>query len=201
MTDVAFVLGNGRSRLELDLHELHAIGVTFGCNAIYRDFIPDYLCAIDHPMVQEIVDKKIQKQTKFYIEDQARYQRYFGHQDIHRIITYFPSTLDSGNLALLVALREGYKKIYQIGFDYIGIDNKQNNVYAGTRNYHPPSHTHVPKPAIEQWYKRTMIILKKFPDSQIIRVNGNNFVSPITGDNYSQISMIEFKNKLREHLL
>ena len=38
-----FALGNGESRLQLDLEKLRGHGKIYGCNAIYRDFIPDVL--------------------------------------------------------------------------------------------------------------------------------------------------------------
>lgn len=193
---IAFVLGNGTSRLQFDLPKLKQLGTIFGCNALYRDFIPDYLCAVDHPMVEEIVQNKVFDKCKFYIEDQARYQRYNGYQQIQRICTQFPSTLDSGNLATLLACREGYTTVYQIGFDYIGIAEKQNNVYSGTRNYHPPGHKHVPRAAIQQWYQRTQTILQRHTHTKIIRVIGNDFVAPITADNYEQITVEEFKKRV-----
>ena len=39
----AFVLGNGVSRQSVDLNQLKPLGTTYGCNAIYREFVPDVL--------------------------------------------------------------------------------------------------------------------------------------------------------------
>jgi len=44
-----FVLGNGRSRLEISLDDLKKHGRVYGCNALYRDFIPDVLIATIEP--------------------------------------------------------------------------------------------------------------------------------------------------------
>ena len=49
---VAYIIGNGPSRKELHLSELE--GTTFGCNAIYRDFTPDYLIGGDATIIKEI---------------------------------------------------------------------------------------------------------------------------------------------------
>ena len=49
---IAFVLGNGKSRLQLDLIKLKPFGKIFGCNALYREFAPDYLISVDQPMLQ-----------------------------------------------------------------------------------------------------------------------------------------------------
>ena len=40
-------LGNGNSRNEFDLDELKKYGTVIGSNAIYRDFTPDILVALD----------------------------------------------------------------------------------------------------------------------------------------------------------
>ena len=58
----AYIIGNGGSRKGFDLLMLKGRGVVFGCNALYRDFavsspryaLPDYLVAIDNPIITEI---------------------------------------------------------------------------------------------------------------------------------------------------
>ena len=52
--ETVFVLGNGKSRLKYKLEELE--GITVGCNAIYRDFKPDYLFAQDAGIIAEIMN-------------------------------------------------------------------------------------------------------------------------------------------------
>ena len=54
MTDT-FIIGNGESRLGLDLDSLREKGKIYGCNALYRDFVPDVLVAIDEAVMFEIV--------------------------------------------------------------------------------------------------------------------------------------------------
>lgn len=49
-----FVLGNGESRLQLDLKALGRCGGVYGCNALYRDYTPDALIAVDGGMMHEI---------------------------------------------------------------------------------------------------------------------------------------------------
>jgi len=49
-----FVLGNGESRLQLDLKALGRCGVVYGCNALYRDYTSDALIAVDGGMMHEI---------------------------------------------------------------------------------------------------------------------------------------------------
>ena len=50
----AFIIGNGVSRKGFDLEQLRGKGVIYGCNALYRDFMPDVLVATDDKMREEI---------------------------------------------------------------------------------------------------------------------------------------------------
>ena len=47
---IAFVLGNGASRKDVDLSALKNHGKVYGCNALYRDFTPDVLVATEIPI-------------------------------------------------------------------------------------------------------------------------------------------------------
>ena len=51
----AYCIGNGPSRKGFDLNRLKATGQTYGCNALYRDFIPDFIFSIDSPVTLEMV--------------------------------------------------------------------------------------------------------------------------------------------------
>jgi len=56
LTDPVFLIGNGKSRENFDLERLRKVGTIIGCNAIYREFTPDLLIAIDAKMLREIKD-------------------------------------------------------------------------------------------------------------------------------------------------
>ena len=64
----ACVIGNGKSRLQFDLNTLSKIFTTYGCNALYRDYIPDYLVSHDMGIADEIVEQKAHYKTKFYTQ-------------------------------------------------------------------------------------------------------------------------------------
>ena len=49
-----FVICNGESRKGVDLAELNKYGKVYGCNALYRDYEPDALIAIDDQLMHEI---------------------------------------------------------------------------------------------------------------------------------------------------
>ena len=55
MSRRGFVIGNGLSREDFDLHSLR--GFTIGCNRIWRDFVPDVVVAIDIEPAREISEK------------------------------------------------------------------------------------------------------------------------------------------------
>jgi len=52
--DSVFVLGNGPSRKNIDPIKLN--GTVIGCNACYRDFTPDVICATDAGIISDIID-------------------------------------------------------------------------------------------------------------------------------------------------
>ena len=54
MTKRVFCIGNGESRKQLDLEKLRPHGKIYGCNALYRDFTPDHLSAVDMGIMHEI---------------------------------------------------------------------------------------------------------------------------------------------------
>ena len=49
-----FCFGNGKSRIGLDLDKYKEHGAVIGCNAVYRDFTPDILVALDTAIAHEI---------------------------------------------------------------------------------------------------------------------------------------------------
>ena len=49
-----FCIGNGESRASIDLIKLRPHGKIYGCNALYRDFTPDVLTAVDGAIMHEV---------------------------------------------------------------------------------------------------------------------------------------------------
>ena len=56
MIDKAFILGNGPDRPTHHKWLNSLEGVTYGCNALYRDWCPDFLVANDWSMMIEIIN-------------------------------------------------------------------------------------------------------------------------------------------------
>ena len=53
---VGYVLGNGPSRKTVNLENLKEKGVVYGCNALYRDWEPDFLVANDWRVMLEVIE-------------------------------------------------------------------------------------------------------------------------------------------------
>ena len=65
MIDKAFILGNGPDRPTHHKWLNSLEGVTYGCNAIYRDFEPDFLVANDWAMMVEIINSTYSGNCEF----------------------------------------------------------------------------------------------------------------------------------------
>jgi len=189
--NIACIIGNGPSRLQFDLNKIAETMTTYGCNALYRDFMPDYLISVDYEMVREIIKNKIHYQTKFYTQHENRVDGLSESQPIN-FFWGLSETYDSGNNALRLALLNKHDIVYMIGFDYSTDPSTLPNVYAGTKNY---SSNHVwPAASMrdEQWGKRLRKLLKTFPNQQVIRVNGTKQLN-VNSNNYTEISVQQFK--------
>ena len=73
-----FVLGNGRSRLAIQPSELIGYGKIYGCNAIYREFDPDFLIAVDPKMVMELNSVGYQHTHQVWTNGNSRYKTFRG---------------------------------------------------------------------------------------------------------------------------
>lgn len=164
--DRIFVLGNGRSRLGLNLDSLKTAGKVFGCNALYRDFSPDVLVATDPGISKEI-------ELSGYPENNVFYTRKPEHPNSKRIIKN--SGFSSGPVAVTYAALSGALNIYLIGFDLTGINNKHNNVYSSTSNYQDISSNAT---YYGNWINQIYSIAREFTIPNFIRVGSNNQYKP-----------------------
>ena len=64
-----FCIGNGESRQGFDLDKLKPFGKIYGCNAIYRDYMPDVLTAVDHGIMHEIYHAGVAQKIPCYFRD------------------------------------------------------------------------------------------------------------------------------------
>jgi hypothetical protein len=139
ISNQAVILGNGPSRLEFNLQHIknHKGGLlgsralqSYGCNALYRDFTPDFLVATGNEMVAEIA-------ASDYVKDNIVYTssiHTLEYPNKFYLIPYDPY-IDAGTTAAYIACFDGHKNLYLLGFDGQDSPGYNYNVYAGTPNY------------------------------------------------------------------
>lgn len=169
---LAFVLGNGTSRIGIDLHKLKAIGTLYGCNALYREFSPDYLIAVDVKMILEINKAGYQNKNIVWTNPNRAYERM-------RNFNYFQPSKgwSSGPTALWLASQHKWQQIYILGFDYKGLQEgkKLNNVYANTPNYKKSSDGAT---FFGNWMRQTKTVISDNKNIEFIRVVQSDTYNP-----------------------
>ena len=167
----AIVIGNGVSRKEFPLHVLKQhqdrnVGQktfrTYGCNALYRDFTPNFLIAVGDKIAEEI------SQTR-YTHDNIVYAP-------ASITTKYPGEFylipqdpgwNSGAVATYMACFDGHKIVYLFGFDGIEGPNASLNIYDGTPGYDvAPSYGY----SEDYWVKAMLDVFNTYNDVEFIRV-------------------------------
>lgn len=153
----AYVIGNGPSRQYFNLDKLRTTGQTYGCNALYRDFLPDFIFSVDTKITMKMCEDEVGLKTVHYapsLEVNRKQTKGMLH-----LIPHNPHWI-SGNAAFWTACVHGHKDIYLIGFDFREYGKGQlNNIYQDTENYGERHSDDV----FEGWLKQFRDILKMRP--------------------------------------
>lgn len=186
----AFVLGNGVSRLAVDLNKLKPRGRIYGCNALYREFAPDVLISTDKGIASAI-------QNSGYAQNNIMYTRKplpgLGAKTVPQ--NYFG--FSSGPIAVGLAAIDKHLAIYLIGFD-MGPSpaNKFNNVYADTEFYRKS----ISLPTFTgNWIRQIVTICRDFPAISFHRVIGDttaNIPELNNLDNLRNMPMADFVDRI-----
>jgi hypothetical protein len=188
LTKTAFVLGNGTSRTSIDHTQLKLKGTVYGCNALYREFDPDFLIAVDTKMILEINSESYQHGHSVWTNPNRSFNGMNGFNFFN------PSKgWSSGPTALWLASTHDTQDIYILGFDYTGTGNKINNIYADTRNY---KKSHDRATYHGNWLSQTIATCQKYSKKRYIRVVGEDAFIPnefARLDNLEHITVHEFK--------
>ena len=182
---ISFVLGNGTSRTNVNLDELHQYGKIYGCNALYRDFTPDYLIAVDQKMILKIQESNYQLSHPVWTNNPQ-------HIFYNNGFNYFNPRLkwSSGPCALHLASLHKPTTIFILGFDFTGIDDRFNNIYSNSINY--KSSNDIPT-YWGNWEKQTKHVIQHNPTIQFIRIiNDDNYILNCEYSNFKQINYQEF---------
>lgn len=187
-----FVLGNGTSRSEISPIELQKLGKVYGCNALYRNFAPDHLIAVDTKMVVEINETNYQKTNQVWTNPNKAFAKMDGFNFFH------PSKgWSSGPTALWLASQHQNTTIYILGFDYKGLpnSNKVNNIYSGSTNYKKTSDTAT---YYGNWVRQTKTVIESNSSIKYVRViASDNFIPNELNkiSNLTHITIEVFKKK------
>lgn len=139
LSNRAVIIGNGITRSEFDLcHFKTPSGLlgantlqSYGCNALYRDFTPDFLIATgSNGIVEEIA-------SSGYTDNNIVYTNPIHLLEFPNkfyLIPYDPYA-DAGTTAAYIAAFDGHKRIYLVGFDGHDTSSTNSNIYANTNGY------------------------------------------------------------------
>ena len=186
----AFVLGNGVSRLVVDLSVLKQRGTVYGCNALYREFVPNVLVSTDKGIAHTIQHTGYARENVMYTRKPlpglgARTvpQNYFG--------------FSSGPIAVGLAAIDRHLAVYLIGFDMGPTQsNRFNNVYADTEFYKKSSSN----PTFTgNWVRQIVTVCKDFPTTSFHRVVGDTTaeIAELTGiKNMRHMPMTDFLDRI-----
>lgn len=140
--DVCFIIANGESRRNFDLHQLPDKGYVIGMNVlpIVENFWPDALISVDIATVKYICEKDVPDKLEMWSYPRG------GVKDprVNRIEKDWGWS--SGPTATRIALEyKKYQTIYILGMDFFGITadgtvdekhgRKLNNMYKGMARY------------------------------------------------------------------
>jgi len=160
---VAFVLGNGKSRLAVDpQQDLLGRGIIYGCNAIYREFMPNVLISTDRPISEKIQIEGIPERVPHWTRRPLPESK---SKKIER--PYYG--MSSGPVAISRAAIDGHTHIYFLGFDLGSSDGLLNNVYGSTEFYKANTDNAT---FAGNWIYQINQITREFRKPQFIRVMG-----------------------------
>lgn len=187
----AYCIGNGPSRKDkLDLNLLNQNGQTYGCNALYRDFLPTYLISVDRFMSETIVKDKVYEKTTCYAPalEVSRSQKKLN------LIPHNPHWI-AGSTAFWIASHHGHKNIYLLGYDFREFGKNQlNNIYQDTHNYGPRHSDTIFGPWIQQY--RSICKKRPYCKFTIVHDNPPDYLQTIPFENHSIMPYAEFLEKV-----
>ena len=158
----AFILGNGKSRLSVDLTKLSLLGATYGCNWLCKTFSPDCLVATDRPIADAIQQSGYAQKHRFHTRKPIVD---LGGKHLSNEYKGF----SSGPNAAALACIDGHSDIYLIGMDLGTTNGMFNNVYVDTQFYKkeldPPTYA-------GNWINQLVKLTEDYPNRQFYRIEG-----------------------------
>lgn len=168
---IGFVIGNGSSRRNFDIRKLYTAGITYGCNAVHRDFMVQHLVCVERKHLAEAMSWKLQdkiylhtshkninlaKDPKLELLPEVPYEKVHFWDDI--------TSFEAGPAALLLAA-QSHDIVIIFGFDF----GQNEHMYSDTDNYTSLSrtydcHLHQVKRVISHYKESKFIFVNNIAD-------------------------------------
>jgi hypothetical protein len=186
----AYCIGNGPSRKNFDLDRLKASGQTYGCNALYRDFIPDFIFSVDTKMSTQMVEDEVGVKTVHYAPALE-----VNRKQSKGMINLIPNNpyWISGNAAFWTAGVHGHKNIYLIGYDFREYGKGElNNIYQDTACYGERNEDKI----FDGWLKqfRDMLKMRPYVNYTVVHDNPPEYMNNLqTGTDLGNSKVLSYK--------
>ena len=184
----AYIIGNGPSRKGFDLSKLKESGQTYGCNALYRDFMPDFIFSVDSKMTMQMIDDQVGLNTIHYAPALE------VNRDKKQMLHLIPNNPHwiSGNVAFWTAGVHGHKNVYLIGFDFREYGAGQlNNIYQDTECYGERNQDTI----FDGWLKqfRDMLKMRPYVHYTVVHDNPPEYMNNLqTGTDFGNSKVISY---------
>ena len=148
MTQFGFVLGNGKTRLQVDPAHLKSVGHLYVCNRAAEEMSYDVCVAVDKEISLELQ----QKGHTVYTRSNALLTEYAVQ--IQKNVGW-----SSGPVAATIAAMNGHAYIFLVGMDLISDTKQLNNLYADTKYYKTSDSAATPH---SNWISQMDAIVKEY---------------------------------------
>jgi hypothetical protein len=183
----AYIIGNGPSRQGFDLYSLPQD--TYGCNALHRDYTPDYLIVVDRKMYKEIKDSE-------YGEKNTVYTNHYNMQKFGGTCHLIPGNpyKGAGPTATHIAIHDGHTNLIMLGFD-CAEDGVNNNIYVNTDCYADDKSV----VSVSVWGRQIAELMQANPNVFFTFVEGSQPNNLKELPNYRYITYAELNTYINQH--
>jgi len=185
----AYCIGSGPSRKGFDLSLLRDTGQLYGCNALYRDILPDFIFSVDAMMTAQMIKDEVGLKTIHYAPSLE------VNRDKTKMLHLIPNNPHwiSGNTAFWTAGVHGHRNIYLIGYDFREYGaGELNNIYQDTQNYGERNADTI----FDGWLKqfRHMIKLRPYINFTVVHDDPPEYLHHLqTGTDLGNTKVISYK--------
>lgn len=197
---IAYVLGNGRSRAELDLTKLPVEdAILIGCNYITKEIPPDYQVCVDERFYSEM--EQLRRSPLILLDRMNKRLHYSTGETLHIFERQYP--WNSGLYACAVGAIMGAETVYMLGMDFGSRTGAINHMHGDDtckaltiikNNYVHPRSNDVGG--------RVQRLVDLFPKTDFVRVGPRDdpFVEslPLFKMTYDEFSAVVFKDDPEE---